>query len=178
KHLYYDYIKETYEETGLFAIDLSKYEDLMKEMAFNGKWEPLIEYLVRQMETSMGIRDLISGERAIQAFLNVYLGLSALYLVYSEKELEKGYSDLVLEPFLAQYPGLKYSYLIEIKYSKPQDKKKELTPGKLKNIKEEAKAQLNQYSRDEKFQKAIGQTTLKKVVLIFSGSRLIYKGEV
>ncbi|MCX6580131.1 MAG: AAA family ATPase, partial [Candidatus Aminicenantes bacterium] len=42
KHLYYDYIKETYEETGLFAIDLSKYEDLMKEMAFNGKWEPLI----------------------------------------------------------------------------------------------------------------------------------------
>jgi len=178
KHLYYDYIKETYEETGLFAIDLSKYEDLMKEMAFNGQWEPLIEYLVQKMETSMGIRDLIAGERAIQAFLNVYLGLSALYLVYSEKELEKGYSDLVLEPFLAQYPGLKYSYLIEIKYSKPQDKKKELTPGKLKNIKEEAKAQLNQYGRDEKFQKAIGQTTLKKVVLIFSGTRLIYKGEV
>ncbi|MDQ1352701.1 MAG: hypothetical protein QG657_3007 [Acidobacteriota bacterium] len=178
KHLYYDYIKETYEETGLFTIDLSKYENLMKEMAFNGKWEPLIEYLVRQMETSMGIRDLITGERAIQAFLNVYLGLSALYLVYSEKELEKGYSDLVLEPFLAQYPGLKYSYLIEIKYSKPQGKKKELTPGKIKKIKEEAEAQLNQYDRDEKFKKAIGQTTLKKVVLIFSGTRLIYRGEV
>jgi hypothetical protein len=178
KHLYYDYIKETYEETGLFAIDLSKYEDLMKEMAFNGQWEPLLEYLVQKMETSMGIRDLIAGERAIQAFLNVYLGLSALYLVYSEKELEKGYSDLVLEPFLAQYPGLKYSYLIEIKYSKPQDKKKELTPGKLKNIKEEAKTQLDQYGRDEKFKKTIGQTTLKKVVLIFSGTRLIYKGEV
>ncbi|MCX6580864.1 MAG: AAA family ATPase, partial [Candidatus Aminicenantes bacterium] len=118
KRLYYDYIKDTYEETGLFTIDLSKYEDLMKEMAFNGKWEPLIEYLVHRMDTSMGIRDLIAGERAIQAFLNVYLGLSALYLVYSEKELEKGYSDLVLEPFLAQYPLLKYSYLIEIKYIK------------------------------------------------------------
>jgi len=178
KRLYYDYIKETYEETGAFTLDLSKYEAMMKEMAFNGQWEPLIEYLVQQVDKSMGIRDLITGERAIQAFLNVYLGLSALYLVYSEKELEKGYSDLVLEPFLAQYPGLKYSYLIEIKYSKPQDKKKELTPGKLKNIKEEAEAQLNQYSRDEKFKKAIGQTTLKKVVLIFSGTRLIYKGEV
>jgi len=34
----------------------------------------------------------------------------------------------VLEPFLAQYPGLKYSYLIEIKYIKPQGKKKELAP--------------------------------------------------
>ncbi|MDQ1350301.1 MAG: hypothetical protein QG657_602 [Acidobacteriota bacterium] len=178
KRLYYDYIKETYEETGLFTIDLSKYEDLMKEMAFYGKWEPLIEYLVQQMEISMGIRDLIAGERAIQAFLNVYLGLSALYLVYSEKELQKGYSDLVLQPFLAQYPALKYSYLIEIKYCKPQDKKKELTPKKIVKIKEEAEVQLKHYSQDEKFKKTIGQTTLKKVVLIFSGTQLVSHGEV
>ncbi|HLP61277.1 MAG TPA: AAA family ATPase [Candidatus Deferrimicrobium sp.] len=178
KRLFYDYIKETYEETGILTINLSKYEELMKEMAFKGKWKPLIEYLVEQMETAMGIRDLITGEKSIQAFLNVYLGLSALYLVHSERELKKGYADLALEPFLAQYPGLKYSYLIEIKYSKSPGKKKELTPEKIKTIKEEAEAQLNRYSRDEKFQKAIGWTTLKKVVLIFSGTRLISHSEV
>jgi hypothetical protein len=178
KRLYYDYIKETYEETGILTLDLSKYEDLMKEMAFMGKWKPLIHYLVKQMETSMGIRDLITGEKGIQAYLNVYLGLSALYLVYSEKELKKGYADLVLEPFLAQYPGLKYSYLIEIKYIKPQAKKEELTPGKIERIKEEAGAQLNRYSRDEKFKKAIGHTTLKKAVLIFCGTRLESQSEV
>jgi hypothetical protein len=148
-------------------------------MAFNGKWNPLIDYLVEQMETSMGIRDLITGEKAIQAFLNVYLGLSALYLVYSEKELEKGYADLVLEPFLAQYPQLKYSYLIEIKYIKPQGKKNELTltPEKIKKIKEEAETQLNTYGLDEKFKKAVGHTTLTKLVLVFCGHRLVYKGE-
>jgi len=178
KRLYYDYIKETYEETGILTLDLSQYEALMKEMAFNGKWKPLIDYLVDRVETSMGIRDLITGEKAIQAFLNVYLGLSALYLVYSEKELEKGYADLVLEPFLAQYPQLKYSYLIEIKYIKTQGKKKELTPGKIKKTTEEAEIQLDKYCRDEKFQKVIGTTTLKKLVLIFSGHRLVYKGEV
>jgi len=178
KRLYYDYIKETYEETGILTIDLSRYEALMKEMAFNGKWKPLIAYLVEQMEKSMGIRDLITGEKALQAFLNVYLGLSALYLVYSEKELKKGYADLVLEPFLAQYPGLKYSYLLEIKYIKPRDKKKELTPGKIKTIKEEAESQLNKYSLDEKFRKSIGSTTLKKLVLIFSGNRMVYHGEI
>ncbi len=150
----------------------------MKEMAFSGKWKPLIAYLVEQMETSMGIRDLITGEKAIQAYLNVYLGLSALYLVYSEKELKKGYADLVLEPFLAQYPQLKYAYLIEIKYIKPQAKREELTPGKIEKIKEEAGVQLNRYSRDEKFKKASGYTTLKKVVLIFRGNRLVYRGEV
>ncbi len=177
KRLYYDYIKETYEETGILTLNLSKYEDLMKEMAFRGKWKPLIEYLAQQMETSMGIRDLITGEKAIQAFLNVYLGLSDLYLVYSEKELKKGYSDLVLEPFLAQYPQLKYTYVIEIKYIKPPAKKKELTPEILQKIKEEAAAQLNQYCMDDKFQKAIGQTTLKRLILIFCGSRLVYHNE-
>jgi hypothetical protein len=178
KRLYYDYIKKTYEETGILTLDLSKYEELMKEMAFSGQWQPLIAYLAEKMETSMGIRDLITGEKSIQAYLNVYLGLSLLYLVYSEKELKKGYADLVLEPFLAQYPALKYSYLVEIKYIKPQAKKKELTPAKIKKIKEEAGVQLNRYSRDEKFQKAIGHTTLKKMVLIFCGNRLESQNEV
>jgi hypothetical protein len=178
KHLYYDYIKETYEETGILTIDLSRYEALMKEMAFNGKWKPLIAYLAEQMETSMGIRDLITGEKSLQAFLNVYLGLSSLYLVYSEKELKKGYADLVLEPFLAQYPQLKYSYLIEIKYIKSQGKKKALPPEKIKKVREEAEVQLKRYSLDEKFLKAIGQTTLKKLVLIFCGNRLLYHGEI
>ncbi|NIM15971.1 MAG: AAA family ATPase [Candidatus Aminicenantes bacterium] len=178
KRLYYDYIKETYEETGILTIDLSRYEAAMKEMAFSGKWKPLIAYLVEQMETSMGIRDLITGEKGVQAFLNVYLGLSALYLVYSEKELKKGYADLVLEPFLAQYPGLKFSYLIEIKYIKPQGKKKELPPGQIKTIKKEAEIQLNKYSLDEKFRKSIGKTTLKKLVLIFSGNRMVHHSEI
>ncbi|MDQ1354006.1 MAG: family ATPase [Acidobacteriota bacterium] len=178
KRLYYDYIKETYEETGLLTIDLSRYEAAMKDMAFKGKWKPLIAYLVDRMEAPLGIRDLITGEKALQAFLNVYLGLSALYLVYSEKELKKGYADLVLEPFLAQYPGLKYAYLIEIKYIKPHGKKSELTPENLQKIKKEAESQLNKYSLDEKFRKSIGQTTLKKLVLIFSGNRMVHHSEI
>jgi hypothetical protein len=101
-----------------------------------------------------------------------------LYLVYSEKELEKGYADLVLEPFLVQYPGLKYSDLIEIKTIKPRDKKKELTPEKIKTIKEEAGRQLDKYSLDEKFRKSIGQTTLKKLVLIFSGNQMVHHSEI
>jgi hypothetical protein len=84
----------------------------------------------------------------------------------------------VLEPFLAQYPGLKYSYLIEIKYIKPRGKKKTLPPGEIRKVKEEAESQLDRYSRDEKFRKAIGHTTLKKLVLIFSGNRMVYHSEI
>jgi hypothetical protein len=178
KRLFYDYIKETYEETGMLTIGLNRFEALMKDMAFHGVWKPLLEYLAEQMDKSMGIRDLIDGEKSIQAFLNVYLGLSALYMVSSEKELKKGYTDLVLEPFLAQYPGLKYSYLIEIKYIKPSEFKKAKTGKKqILQLKEEAESQIDGYSKDEKFQKVIGGTTLKKLVLIFAGTRLVYYDE-
>ncbi|MGE5341322.1 MAG: PD-(D/E)XK nuclease domain-containing protein, partial [Candidatus Omnitrophota bacterium] len=172
------YISETYEETGILSMNVGQYEGLMSEMAFNGKWKPLISYLAGQMEASMGIRDLMKGEKSIQAFLNVYLGLSNLYLVYSERELKKGYADLVLEPFMEQYPGLKYAYLIEIKYIKPLVRKKELDSDKLEAIKKEVEVQINQYGKDERFLKVIGKTTLKKLVLIFCGHRMVYHGEV
>ncbi len=118
KRLYYDYIKRGYRESNIFDFDLSTYSDLMSDMAYHGKWEPLFAYITGRMRESMSLRDLISGEKSIQAFLNVYLGLSSLYIVHAEKEMNKGYADLMLEPFLARYQGIKYSYLLEIKYMK------------------------------------------------------------
>jgi hypothetical protein len=66
-----------------------------------------------------------------------------------------------MEPFLAQYPLLKYSYLFEIKYLTPQGTKKALPAAKLKKARVEAEDQLKRYSLDEKFQRVIKQTTLK-----------------
>ena len=177
KRLYYDYIKDTYRETGVISLDMFKYNELTRDMAYRGNWRELIEYIAGRMEASLSLRDLMTSEKAHQVFWNVYLGLSDLYIVYSEKELGKGYADLVMEPFLAQYPQIKYSYLIEIKYLPPPVTKKVLSPTKLKTARKEAEEQLRQYSLDEKFQKAIGQTMLKKVVLIFSGTQLVYHDE-
>jgi hypothetical protein len=107
KRLYYNYIEEAYRETGIFALDLSMYSDLITDMAYDGKWRPLLEFITGRMKESMSLRDLVTGEKSIQAFLNVYLGLSDLYIIHSEKELNKGYAGLVLEPFLARYTGIK-----------------------------------------------------------------------
>ncbi|MCU0289895.1 MAG: PD-(D/E)XK nuclease domain-containing protein, partial [Acidobacteria bacterium] len=91
-------------------------------------------------------------------------------------ELNKGYADIVMEPFVAVYEGLKYSYVLEIKYIKPEGKRKKPAPGVIKNLRTEAEEQLRNYSIDEKFKKSMEKTQVIKLVLIFYGSDLVYIG--
>jgi hypothetical protein len=112
RRLYYDYIKEAYEETDTFSMDWYVYGRLMHGLAYKGEWRPLFDSLAKQMKESMSLRDLITGEKSIQAFLNVYLGLSQLYIIHPEKELNKGFADIVMEPFTARYREMKYAYIL------------------------------------------------------------------
>jgi hypothetical protein len=143
----------------------------MTGMAYDGKWQPLFDYIANPMSESMGLRDLITGEKSIQAFLNVYLGLSNLYIIHPERELNKGFADIVLEPFLSRYESISYSYLMEIKYlpigAKPGDEKTQ-------QLISSAREQLKRYEADKKFKKNIQKTTLIKLIIIFSGHNMIY----
>lgn len=177
KKLYYEYILEVYSDMDAFSLNLDEYYGMMEKLAYNGEWKPLFDRIAERMENSLGLRDLISGEKAVQTFLHVYLGLSNLYLIYSERELNKGYADIVMEPWLAKYEEIKYSYLIEIKYMETakNDEKEKI---EIERLKAEAETQIKKYSLDEKFRKSIEKTTLIKLVIVFSGLRLAYIGEV
>lgn len=174
KRLYFDYISEGLRETGIFGIDLYRYSELLTGMAYDGNWQPFFQYICGRMRESMSLRDLITGEKAVQAFLSVYLGLNQLYIIHREKEMNKGFADIALEPFLARYEGIKYSYLMETKYIKAGAK-----PGDadVQRLKTKAEKQLAQYAVDETYRKSIVETTLIKLVLIFSGHQLVYIGE-
>ncbi|MCP4214567.1 MAG: AAA family ATPase, partial [bacterium] len=170
RRLFYDYIKSAYEETGMFTLDVSRYRELMKGMAKSGEWFPLLQYITGRMKESLGLRDLITGEKAVQTFLNVYLGLTDLFIVHSEKELNNGFADLVMEPFLAKYPTIGYSYLLELKYVKTG---KTADSPEVKKLAAEGEAQLKRYALDEKFAKTVGKTKLIKLLLIFSGHKAV-----
>jgi hypothetical protein len=101
RRLYYDYIKEAYEETEAFSMDWYIYNRLMHGMAYRGEWRPLFEYIGQRMKESITLQDLITGEKAVQVFLSVYLGLSQLYIIHTEKESNLGYADIFMEPFTA-----------------------------------------------------------------------------
>ncbi|MCP4213277.1 MAG: AAA family ATPase [bacterium] len=175
RRLYYDYVEAAYRETGMFSMDISRYADLMSDMAYDGKWRPLFDFITAQMAECTSLRDLMTAEKAIQTFQNVYLGLSNLYIIHSEKELNKGYAYLAMEPFLALYKTLAYSFLLEIKYlkagAKPDDKE-------VKRLAAEAKDQIQTYAMDKKYKKTIGKTTLIKLVLVFSGHKVMHMEEV
>jgi hypothetical protein len=59
----------------------------------------------------------IEGERMIQGFFMAYLNVHDHFRTFSEAELNKGYSDLVLLPS-AQYPDMPWGFVLELKYIK------------------------------------------------------------
>lgn len=173
RRLFYDYIESAYRETGVLAFNMDRYLRKMADMAYRGDWKGLFDYITGQMNASLALRDLIKGEKSIQTFLNVYLGLSDYYIVHAEKEMNRGYVDLFLAPFFIRYPSMRYAYLLEIKYIPAGEK---LSKTKLAQRVQEAEEQLKQYSLDAKMQKALGGATLIKLALIFSGSQVVYIG--
>lgn len=177
RSLFYDYIIRISRETGLLDVDISELHSLLHDMAFHGNWQPYFEYISGRMNESVSIRDFIRGEKVIQGFLLAYLGISDYFIVHSEKELNMGYGDIVMEPFLSAYEDIKYSYIIEIKYiPRGENKRQKALESKIEKLKKEAEEQLEKYTVDERFKKTIGKTTLIKLILIYSGSELEYIG--
>jgi len=103
-----------------------------------------------------------------------YLNISDYFITESEKEAGKGYADLFLQPFIAAFPDMEYSYLIELKYLS----KSEFTEKKLENKIMDAKNQLAKYTDDDKLKKIVGSTKLKRLVVVYKAWELIHLEEV
>ena len=118
RRLMYGYLRRGYRDSGVFSVSHYRFSNLVVDMAYRGAWRPAIEFLAEAVATQTGIRDYLDGERVVQAFLAAHFSLIGHFVIHSERELNKGYADLHLDPFLARYPDVRYGYVIEIKYLK------------------------------------------------------------
>ena len=166
--LMYTYLRDGYKDVNVFRIDLLQFASLIRDMAYNGDWEPVFRFLAHEVEKQTSVRDYLSGEKVIQTFLLAYLNVTDYFITRSEAEMGKGFADLYLEPFMTKYPDLKYAYLIEVKYIK----RTEFTDEKMTELLAEAKAQLTKYAADERIIRKNGGAELKRIALIFSGWEL------
>ena len=168
RSLMYEYIREGYEDTGVFSLDFWHLGKLVRDMAYRGEWEPVFRFLADEIRKQTSVRDYLTGEKVVQTFLLAYLNVSDYFVVRSEEEMGKGFADLYMEPFLAKYPDVAYSYLVELKYVSRSEFSEPTMEEKLS----EAGEQLAKYGRDERATRRRGGTTLIRLAMVFAGWEL------
>ncbi|TGN99660.1 hypothetical protein PN36_35250, partial [Candidatus Thiomargarita nelsonii] len=173
-NLMYEYFRNAYEDVDVFTIDLWHFANLIRNMAYQGDWQPVFQFLADEVDKQTAIRDFLSGEKVIQTFLLAYLNVADYYISRTEVEMGKGFVDLYLEPFFPKYEEIKYAYLIELKYI-TQSK---FTSKVLQEQVKEAKNQLRQYAADPRVVKGNRGVNLISIMLIFRGWELVHCEEV
>jgi hypothetical protein len=166
----YGYIRSGFKDVDIFKIDIWLLSQHMRDMGFHGNWKPFFQFLSEQIEKQTAIRDYLNGEKVIQGFLLAYLNVVDFYITQSEAEMNKGFSDIFMAPFLAKYPDLPYSYLIELKYISKSDYNEKKHQ---ENI-SAAQKQLDQYEKSDRVKNSIRNTQLKKIILVYKGWELVY----
>ena len=94
-------------------------------MATLGDYSTALTMIASGYKNVSSNRDGIEGERNFQGFLMAYLNLTPLYLTVSEAELSHGYCDILLLPDKKNFPAIRHSYIIELKYLKASDSEEE-----------------------------------------------------
>lgn len=139
-------------------------------MLRQGLWEPFFKHAFEEFYKLVSIRDFIFKEEGVKGFLLAYLGLSDVYEIYSEAELNKGYADLYIKPKLSVYPTMCTNhYLVELKHIKQAELKPKTQQKLIDNTIEQAKAQLEQYAQDSLIPKNV-----IKIIAITSSNELLH----
>ena len=169
RRLMYGYLRDAYRDVGVFSVDHFAFEDLTWAMAQEGAWRPAVDYLADALRRQTSVRDYVQGERLLQGFLAAYLGAASCFVFHTERELGKGYADMVLTPLTARYPTLRHGYVIELKYLNRGDDGEALAHSTL----EAAKEQLRGYLADERLVLEHPGVRFTGVALVFRGWELV-----
>ncbi len=173
RRLMYGYLRDAYDDVGVFSLDLVEFDRLTRRMALEGDWRPALERLSAAMAEQTGVRDYLQGEKVVQGFLAAYLSTSSYFVFHTELELAKGYADLVLEPRPARNPGRRYGYVIELKYLS-----RGAAAAQVATTAAAAAAQVRRYLGDRRLARRHPEAQFKGLALVFRGWELVHSAEV
>ena len=170
KRLMYGYLRDAYDDVGVFSVDVYTFSRLMRQMAYEGAWQPVLDFLREALAEQTGIRDYIDGEKVVHGFVAAHLSMVDQFLLHSEYELNKGFADLYLEPFVAQYSDMGYGYVLELKYLKRSEALDEsLVADKV----QEAVLQLRSYLADSSLPRRYPSVQHLGLAMVFHGWELV-----
>ena len=170
RRLMYSYLRDAYYDVGVFSVSAYAFSRLIREMAFRGAWRPALDFLRDALAEQTGIRDYMDGEKVVHGFVAAHFSLYQYFLLHSEHELNQGYADLYLEPFVAHYPGMRWGYVLELKYLKRSESLGESTvAAKLR----EAVHQLHGYLADPSLQRRYPSVQHVGLAIVFHGWEMV-----
>ena len=170
KRLMYGYLRAAYEDVGVFSVSAYTFSRLMRQMAYDGTWRPVLDFLRDALAEQTGIRDYLDGEKVLHGFVAAYLSMVDQFLLHSEYELNKGYADLYLEPFVSQYPDLGYGYVLELKYVK---RSASLDASGVADKVQEAVRQLRHYLADPSLRRRYRSVRHIGLAVVFHGWEMV-----
>ncbi len=170
RRLLYGHLRDAYDDVGVLSVDMHAFAGLLRRMALDGEWRPVLDFLRDAIAAQTSIRDYLDGEKIIQGFLAAYLGVSRHFLLRTEVELNKGFADISLEPLVAQFPELRHGYLIELKYIKRGD---EASDAIVQAVVEGAEQQLGRYLADERLQRLYPSVRFTGLTVVFHGWEMV-----
>ena len=173
RRLMYGYLRDAYRDVGVFSLDLVTFDRLTRRMALQGEWRPALERLSAAIAEQTGVRDYLQGEKMLQGFVAAYLSISPYFVLHTEMELAKGYADLVLEPRPARYPGMRYGYVIELKYLPRSAAQAQVAAQAAA-----AEAQARRYLANRRLARRHPEAAFKGLALVFRGWELVHGAEV
>jgi len=168
KRIDIDFLKDALEIENIFEIDISQLEREFKKFALDGELD-IFRYLANMIKESTGIRDYIYNEQTLKSMYLAYLSLTPYYIIKSEAEMNKGFSDIFLKPL---NPYVKYIGLVEFKYIKRDEKP---TKEKIATLVQKAIVQLDRYTKDEIVINYINDgLKVQRVVIVFWGWEMVW----
>ena len=163
KEIYWEYIYKKVNRILGDTVDIYSITKVTQTMAQTGNPKAFLEYAYDKVIQYISNRDLIKmEEKHIKMIFLSFLTMNQVYIPYSELELNKGYSDIVLVPD-TRY-GVQNSQIWELKYIKEKEDPQE----KIK----EAKKQIKRYEQDEKFQRLAQGTDIYKYIILAYKDRI------
>ena len=174
RRLMYGFLRDAYDDVGLFSVDSVEFDRLTRRMAMEGDWRPAIERLSAAIAEQTGVRDYLQGEKMVQGFVAAYLSTSSYFVFQPEMELGKGYADLVLEPRRASYPdaGMRYGYVIELKYLR-----RGATQERVAAMAAAAEEQVRRYLGDGRLALRHPEAEFTGLALVFCGWELVHAAQ-
>lgn len=161
KEIYSDYFMQIMSESAEFRIDSDMYQQILRELAVDGKIDKIVEIL-RIYLNNLSNRDMIKfNEKYIKLIFYCISMNLRIYSTKSEMEVNRNYPDILLVP-RDRTKGYK-AVMVEFKYLKKGEK------SNLEEKQKEAKEQIERYCSFDDIKDIEG---LNKYTIVVAGNEI------